>query len=426
MRGRLHLFHARSPTLAPLQSADYRRLLSSNFLWWLARFMEVVAMGWLVLELTDSAWMVAVIGFFRSLPLILFGFFGGSIIDRFGRRPVILASQSATFAVYASLTLLLASGRLALWHLAVGAFILGCAWSIDWPARRALLPDLVGKAHTVDAMLLENFAQSCARMLGPWAGGVLLATQGATGCFVLLAIVSGVTLLNLWPLSQRTIERSDLRPSASPWSMLGESLRYAGRSQPILGVLLITLIVNMLLMPYMTLLPVFARDVLGRGPVGLGLLAAAAGVGSFAGLLVINRLRRSVSNGSIFIAGTLGLSVTLLVFSQSTFYPLSWLMLLFAGIGQACFGTMQSSIILLGASDEMRSRTMGLVVLAIGGGPLGQLQTGALAESYGAPFALSLQAVMAGVLIAVIGVKLPGLRQQSLVRTVGAPVAADE
>ena len=110
MRGRFHLNHPLSPTLAPLHSADYRRLLSSNMLWWLARFMEVVAMGWLVLELTDSAWMVAVVGFFRSLPLILFGSFGGSITDRYGRRPVILVSQTVNFTVYAALTVLLATG----------------------------------------------------------------------------------------------------------------------------------------------------------------------------------------------------------------------------------------------------------------------------------------------------------------------------
>ena len=203
-----------------------------------------------------------------------------------------------------------------------------------------------------------------------------------------------------------------MRPSASPWTVLGESLRYARNSPPILGVLLITVIFNLFIFPYMTLLPVFARDILGQGPVGLGLLGAAAGVGSFIGMLLINRLRRTYSNGWIFLAGTFGMCIALLVFSQSEVYALSWIMLLFAGMGQACFGIMQTSIILLSASDEMRQRTMGLVVLAIGADPFGKLMTGALAQTFGAPAALSLQTIAAGVCVAAVGIALPGLRRQ--------------
>jgi hypothetical protein len=191
---------------------------------------------------------------------------------------------------------------------------------------------------------------------------------------------------------------------------LGQSLRYVGQSQPILGVMLVTVVLNLLLIPYMTLLPVFARDVLHRGPVGLGLLGAASGIGSFIGLALINYVRRWFSNGWILTVGTLGMALALLVFSRSGVYSLSWGTLLLVGIGQACFGIMQSSIILLTASDEMRSRTMGILVLAIGSDPFGKLQTGYLAQTYGAPAAISLQAGAAALMLAAITVALPGLR----------------
>ena len=142
-------------------------------------------------------------------------------------------------------------------------------------------------------------------------------------------------------------------------------------------------------------------------------MGAAAGLGSFIGLLVINRLRRTYTNGWILLAGTFGMCITLLVFSQSEVYWLSWIMLVFTGMGQSCFGIMQSSIILLSASDEMRQRTMGLVVLAIGADPFGKLGTGAIAQTFGAPAAVSLQAVVAAVCIAGVGVALPGLRRQA-------------
>jgi predicted MFS family arabinose efflux permease len=173
---------------------------------------------------------------------------------------------------------------------------------------------------------------------------------------------------------------------------------------------LVTVVMNLLLIPYMTLLPVFARDVLDQGPVGLGLLTSAAGMGSFIGLLLTNFLRRYLSNGWILTGGTFGMALALILFSQSTLFPLSWLLLLVTGMGQACFGIMQSSIVLLTASDEMRGQTMGVLVLAIGSDPVGKLITGGMAENFGAPFAIGIQAALAAVLLAVIGVRLPALR----------------
>ena len=411
MRLRLDPPRLRSGTLAPLASGDYRRLLASDGLWWTTLFMETIVVGWLVFERSNSAWTVALVGFCRSIPFLLFGFVNGPLIDRFGRRKVIVAAQTANLLVYVALSSLLWFDRLALWHLAVGALVLGSAWALDWPARRALLPDLVGKERTVDAMLLESFVQSSARIAGPFIAGAVIAGFGALGCYLVLMTLSAASLLIVRTLSGQAIPRTSMRPQASPWTLIGEGLRYVGHSQPILGVLLITVVMNLLIFPYMTLLPIFARDVLGRGPLGLGLLGTASGVGAFAGLLVIQRIRGQVNSGLIFTGGTFFMCLAITVFALSSFYPLSWSMLLLAGIGQACFGIMQSSIILLTASDEMRSRAMGMLVLAIGSDPLGKLQTGALAEAFGAPAALALQAMVAAVSIAVIGVALPGLRR---------------
>jgi MFS family permease len=411
---------------ALLTIADFRRLLGSNVLWWQAHFMESIVVGWLVLEMTNSAWLVAVAGFCRSIPLLLLGFVAGQIADRFGRRRVILAAQSVNFAVQITLAALLWLDALALWHIYATAVVLGSCWAMDWPARRALLPDLVGKEHTVDAMLMENLAQGFSRIGGPALAGVLIAAYGAIGAYLVMMVLAGATLFNLRYLSRQPIPRTNLRPAASPWSVLGESLRYVGSNQPILGVILITAAFNLWIVPYMTLLPVIARDVLGVGPAGLGFLGAAAGIGSFFGLLLIAQIRRYFSNGWIMLVGTIGMSVVLFTFSQSTWYPLSWIMLFCAGMGQACFGIMQSSIILLTASDEMRSRTMGILVLAIGSDPVGKLQTGALAQAWGAASALSVVTALAGLAILAIGLTLPGLRGARPVReTLQTPAGSD-
>ena len=394
-----------------LRNADYRCLLSSNALWWQAMFMESVVVGWLVLELTNSPWQVSLVGFCRSAPFLVCGFLAGPLTDRVGRRAIILGSQLVNFLTYVLLVLLLWSGQLVLWHLYVTALVLGVAWALDWPARRALIPDLIGKAQTVDAMLMENLAQSISRIIGPALSGGVIAAFGPTGCYAVMMLLSGMGLWNLRRLSHQTIPRTTMPPSASPWQLVVEGLQYVGRNQTILAVILITLVMNLLSFPYVNLLPVFARDVLDQGPVGLGFLGAASGVGALLGLVIINHLRQRISGGWILTVGTIGMSFCLLIFAISGSYGLSWAMLLLAGIGQACFGIMQSSIILLATSDEMRSRAMGTLVLAIGSDPLGKLQTGYLAERFGAPQAVALQAAIAAVALVLIGVTLPSLRR---------------
>jgi MFS family permease len=296
--------------------------------------------------------------------------------------------------------------------LAVGALTLGSAWSFDWPARRGLVPDLVGKQQTVDAMMLESLMQGGARMVGPLVAGVLLAMAGPLGCTGSMTLFSAIALLLVHQLSKQSVRQTTAPREASPWSTLSQGLKYVVGNEVILGVMLVTVVMNLLMVPYLTLLPVFARDVLEQGPVGLGFLGAAVGIGCFAGLFVTNHLRRTLSNGWIFVGGTFTMAVALVVFSQSPIFGLSWAMLFIVGIGQVCFGVMQSSLILLTASDAMRGQTMGILVLAIGSDPIGKLLTGALAERIGTPLAVGIQAALAAILLVAIALFLPGLCAQ--------------
>lgn len=405
---------------APLRNLDYRRLLLSNGLWWATIFMEGTVLGWLVLDRTDSPWLVALVGFCRSAPFPILGFFNGPLIDRFGRRRIIITAQTINLLTYLTISLLLWFDHLAIWQLALAAAVVGACWALDWPARRALMPDLVGKERTLDAMLLENLSQNVARILGPALAGVLIAGYGALGCFLVMALISLITLLVLHTLSQQPIARNSMRPQLSPWTVIGETLRYARHHQAILGVLLVTAVMNLFIFPYMTLLSVFARDVLLQGPVGLGILGTGSGVGAFLGLFLITQLRGRMSQGWIFVIGTSFMCLALIAFSLSTLFSFSWSMLFLMGVGQACFGSMQSSIILLAASDEMRSRAMGILVLAISADPLGKLQTGFLSDLMGAPHAVTLQAGLGFVVIGAIALLLPGLRQPA----VAAPLPA--
>ena len=407
------LFQPESGIRATLANSDYRLLLGSSTLWWLAHYMEMIVLGWLVLELTDSAGLVGIVGFCRSIPSLLVGGFGGLLADRIGRRPLIIASQTLTFCMYATVAALLAAGLLALWHLVVISLTLGCAWAMDWPTRRALIPDLVGRPRVVDALMLENLGMSVARALGPLMAGVVLDAFNVLGCFFTLSGLSAISLLLLRSLSRQPIPHTSSPTSASPLAQFRDSVLYVRQNQSILAVTLITMIMNMLAFPYMNFLPVFARDVLDQGPVGLGYLGASVGIGNVVGLFLVNWARRFASAGWIFIAGTLLHCLALLFFTTSSVFAVSWALLLLVGIGHACFGIMQSSIVLLAAADERRGQAMGAIAVAIGAGPFGRLQTGVLADAFGAPLAVGAEVALAALLVATVAATLPGLRQVS-------------
>lgn len=359
-------------------------------------WMEMIVVGWLVLELTDSPFQVALVGFYRSIPLLIWGFFSGPVIDRVGRRRIMLISQSINFTTSAAIAALLWTDQLAFWHLCTAAFLMGSAWSFDWPARRSYLPDLVGKARTVDAMLLENFTSIISRIAGPFLGGRLVHDLGPAGTYVVLATFSGIALIVLTRLTR--LPKSSIATNGNPFKAVVEGLRYVRRNQPIFGSFLITIFMNYLTFSYMTLLPVFARDILGQGPVGLGYLGMGNGIGAMLGMLVINGIRGRVANGVIFGIGSVIQSSALVAFSQSDVFWLSFILLICSGTGQAAFSVMQSSIVLTNASDDMRSRAMGSIVLGIGAGPPGRLQIGALAENFGAPIALGSQTLVCAIL----------------------------
>ena len=393
-----------------MQNRDFVRLWLANGLWWQGMWMEFLVVGWLALSMTDSAWKVALVGFFRSLPLLVIGLFSAAITDRCKRRFLITVSQFFNAVGMGLLALLFYTGSLEYWHIVFVALTNGAGWTLDWPTRRALIPDLVGKERVVEAMMLENFMQSLTRISGPLGAGSLLAGIGTQGSLVILTTMSCIATLIL--LGLRTDSRSPAIPRGIGDSCrsLMEGLSYIRHKARILGVLLITLCMNLWVFPYMVLLPVIARDVLHQGPLGLGFLGAAQGAGTLLGLLVLNQVRNVWNKVWIFAGGSLLTCLGLAGLSLSSSFYLSLAMLIVAGVGHIGFSTMQSGIILVEAADEMRSRAMGAVVLAIGGGPLGALQGGALAEAWGASWAVGGMASFGGLAILAVALLLPGFR----------------
>jgi MFS family permease len=384
--------------LQALHLSDLSILHNRDFLWlWAAggmsnasRWMETGVLGWLILDLTDSPWHVALVGAARSAPLLAFGLFAGLIADRTNRWVVMLCTQAVNATVTGALLALLLLDAVQPWHVLLLAFILGCGTILDMPSRRSLIYDLVGPQQVVSAMSLETVNNTVGKFLGPLVGGLMIEMAGFAGVYLLL---TAVYLLALGLILQVKVNFPSPMGTAQPiWQSLVSGIQYSLHNRVVLGVLCITVIMNALAFSYVQILPVVARDHLGVGPGLMGLLASADGMGTLVGALLLAALGHLPYHGRIFALGALLELVSLLAFAASPWYALSVVLLLGVGLGNAGFSTMQSTIILLSAAPGMRGRAVGILGLCIGSTPLGLLELGAVAAVVGAPAAIGLNA----------------------------------
>ena len=400
--------HKLSGLLDPLRNRDFVRLWISNGLWWQSMWIEHLVIGWLALEMTDSAWRVALLGFFRSAPMPLVGMFGPLITERFLRRHLVVSSQAVTLATVVMLGLLHYHDELKYWHLTAAALVTGASWAFDWPTRRSMIPDMCGKARVVDAMFLDNALQSLTRISGPLAAGSLVGLLGTKWALLVLIVAAAISLSVL--AGMRSDSKAPERAGSAARSLrrTSEGLQYVRGNRTILGVILITVAMNLWAFPYVDLLPVFARDILGRGALDLGLLGAAGGVGALLGLTALHFVRQRRSSSWIFAVSSVVSCVALIAFSQSLSFGLTLVILVVVGVGHAGFSCLQSAIILVESTDSMRARAMGALLLAIGFGPFGRLLAGALAQEWGAPFAVSVMSTGALLSVAAATLLLSG------------------
>ncbi|MHB1131924.1 MAG: MFS transporter [Chloroflexota bacterium] len=382
--------------LGPLRLGGYRLLWLSSLTWYCARWMDVLVTSWVTLQLTNSAFDVALIGFFRAIPIMIFGTFAGAIADRFDRRYLVLATTVTNALAALAVGLLFLGGSLQYWHLVAANLVLGLAWSIEWPSRRAMIPDLAGKSLLLQAIIVDTISMNANRVVGPLAGGAILATLNAAECYFVLAALYAVGLLPLIPLRLPATRRPQRTASLS---FIRDGLGYCYRNEVVRGVLLITVVMNAFFFPYAQLLSVMARDVLRVGPLELGLLGAGDGVGSLVGSLLVLTSTRLQRQGPAFVVGSLAMSVGLLAFAVSPVYIASMACLVLAGMAHSLFSTYQSAIILGETSDVLRARVMGVLTVAIGSSPIGMLFMGSLASAWGAPWALGLSGAIGAALV---------------------------
>lgn len=385
---------------------SYRRLWASGLCVNAARSMDLVALGWLALQLTGSPFMVGLAAFARTAPLMVVGPFTGIVADRVPRGRILFVAQSTGVLTALALAVIFASGAGGYWPLVALEVVFGLTWALDFPARRTALYALLGAPRVAQAVSLETVSMQLAKMLGPLAAGLCLARLGPTACFALMSVVYGAGLVASSGLRRQLDGPGAPAPVVSVAASMRAGLRVAWSTPTVRAVLLVTIAMNTLFFPYQHMLPVFARDVLALGPAGLGALVAADGAGALLGALAIASRHGQHGHRMLFGAAVLVAPVLLVALSAARWLPLCVALLVVMGVAESGFAAMQSTLVLLSAPERARGGAMGILSACIGTQPLGTLAIGLLATSFGAPVAFAVNAAAALVVIVPLAVPL--------------------
>ncbi len=383
--------HALSDRFRALRHRDYRLYWSGQLVSLIGTWMQSVAQGWLMHRLTSSAFMLGLLTFTQFVPVLMFSLWAGVIADRTDKRRMLMLTQSAALAQAVAIATAVSTGVVQPWMILVFAFAYGVFNAFDLPARQSFLVDLVGKEDLSNGIALNSAAFNTARIVGPAIAGILVASLGEAACFWINAVSYLVVLYCL--------ARIGAKPPSGARSgselTLREGLRYVLELRPLRNLLVLLGFVSGLGFQYMVLLPVYAREILGSGAHGYGLLVSAFGVGSLvAAVLMTRRLSRWDLRRNLLI-GLLVAAAGMLTLAWSRTLSLSMAGGFLSGFGLILYVATTNTLLQVTTDDRYRGRVMSFyTVMFVGSAPFGALLCGSIAQRWGAPWATSFSALV--------------------------------
>ncbi|HEV7663944.1 MAG TPA: MFS transporter [Chloroflexota bacterium] len=391
-----------------LRHPNYRLLWFGSIVSNSGDWMDQIALNWLVYQLTGSAVQLAILNLARLAPIFIFTLVGGVIADRVERRRLLFTTQAVAMVLAFILAALTFTGLVQIWMVLLIAIGRGIVLSFNQPARQSLISELVPREDLKNAIALNSATINLTRVLGPSIGGLLIATVGVSGAFFLNAVSF---LAVLWALAlMRFPDRLPKRVHASMLAELGGGFGYLARRPTLRTLVFLALVPFILGMPYMTMLTVFASDVLKVGGGGLGLLTACSGIGAVAGALWVAANAHRVHLGRMMFLGLLAFGATLVVFAVSPFFWVSFVALVAVGAAQQIYMASNNALLQTHVEEEFRGRILSMLFLNRGLVPLGTVIAGIGTQLVGVQIT---SAVMAGGLLCLgllIGYLVPEVR----------------
>jgi MFS family permease len=367
-------------TFASLSLPQFRYLLAGTAASQVASWMEEVARGWLVLQLTDSAFQLGLIGFIRGITQLLFSPIAGVMADRLDRRKLAAVTQVVPAVVALLIAVLVATDAVRMWHLYALVCISGISGAVNQPARQVLVYDIVGEQYLTNAIALNSVVSNIARIIAPAVGGIFIGVIGIASSYyaqtVFFLLATAATFL-LHPTQHIDPVRTPIIEG------IREGFAYVRENRTVGRLIVLNAIPNLLIYPYVSMMPIFAKDILDVGSGGFGILLTGVGFGSIPGGLIVAGMTHSRHKGRIMGIAMLLYMGMVAAFGISTFFPLSFAILVIAGIGWSMMVTLNQTLLQTHVDHAYRGRVLSLHAMVGGFTPFGNLAMGLSAGSFG-------------------------------------------
>ena len=404
----------------------FRALRHRNFLlFWSGAFlsntgtwMQAVAQGWLVLQLSNSPFWLGFDGFMGTAPGLLLTLAGGVFADLMDRRKLLIYTQIVAGLAALTLGVLVATHVVHVWMILGLSFVTGCCLAIAGPSYMALVFDLAGREDLANAVVLNSTQFQLARVLGPVFAGIGFKLFGLAGCFFanalsFVAVVAGLKMVRFdRPIKDNELPARSIKDKSAFIQDLVEGFRYVGRRPRVSMLLMISAVTSLFGAPYISMTPVFARDIFHLGETGLALLMGTAGAGALFGALFLAYLGDFRHKGWFVLGGDFAFAVCLVCFSLSARVMVSLVFLFLLGFGIVCSVALTNTLLQKLVTDEMRGRVLSMFMLSfIGAMPIGNLIAGAASHRFGVQHTLAAGGLIIAVFVVVVTLRSPKLRE---------------
>ena len=406
-----------TPTEAPRRLMMFRSLYHRDFsIFWAGNFlsnigtwMQYVALGWVILIISNSPFLLGLNGFLAQVPSLVFALPGGTIADRLDRRKLMLITQTSMMLLALLLAVLTSIRQITIKEILAISFLTGIASALNYPAYQALIPDLIPRDDLMNGIALNSAQFNMSRAIGPTVAGLALGALGAAACFYLnsisfLALIIALLLITIPPPQKDA--------GARFWGSMIEGLRYLNEHRIIIVLLTVPAFLSLLGLPFIVLMPAVARDMIGVGASGLGYLMGGAGLGAVAAALFIAAGDTLRHRGRLILTSATLFSLALILLSRAqTFWEAFFLLAVMGGTIVGAL-TVANTTLQLTTPPKLRGRVMAMYYMAMSGLlPFGSLQAGAIAQAIGTRFALGFGGAVCLVYFLILQVSLNRLRQ---------------
>jgi MFS family permease len=371
-------------TLFPaLRSRNYRLFFAGQGISLIGTWMTQIATVWLVYHLTQSTFMLGIVGFTSQIPSFVLAPFGGAFVDRFPRHRILIGTQILAMVQSLALAALALSGVIQIWHVLALSLFQGIINAVDAPARQVFVFEMVEQREDLaNAIAINSTMFNGARLIGPALGGLLISRVGEAYCFLIDGLSYIAVIMAL--LAMRLVPKDIPVMAGSHLQKIKEGFVYAFSSPPIRSILLLSGLVSLMGMQYAVLVPVFADKILKGDAQTLGFLLAASGIGAIFGGVYLATRRSVIGLGKFIVVSPSILGTGLIIFALSRYLPLSLFAMLMIGLGTILQISAGNIILQTIVDDDKRGRVMSLYTMSfLGMTPFGNLLGGTLGDRIG-------------------------------------------